>query len=79
MVANEFDPELLRMSPEEANEAILKLAQHLAQRSPEKVMTVDPEVDNPIDVALELQKRMDNRREEESPPPGFPDDLKEHW
>lgn len=55
MVANELDPDLLSLSSEEANQQIAEMTERLVARCPDKVMIVDPEVDDPADAAIMIQ------------------------
>jgi hypothetical protein len=57
MVKNDLDPDLLRMSPEEANASLLKLAENFAKTHPEKVLTFDPSTDDPQDLVNEILLR----------------------
>lgn len=66
MIANRLDPDLLRMSEEEANQSLLEMAQRLAEKDPNKVMVVDPEVDQPVDVAIKLQQRLLEQEDDSS-------------
>lgn len=58
MVKNDLQPELLRMSDEEANTSLLKLAKTLAETHPEKVLTFDPSTDDPQEVIDEIRLRI---------------------
>lgn len=57
MVKNDLEPELLRMSSEEANASLLKLAKTLAKTHPEKVLTSDPSTDEPQELVDEILLR----------------------
>lgn len=57
MIANKLDPQLLVMTAEEGREAMMALAEKMAEVSPEKLITVDPAVDSPQDVVDEITVR----------------------
>ncbi len=57
MVKNGLDPELLRMTPEEANASLLKMAKTLAKTHPEKVLTFDLSTNEPQEVVNEILLR----------------------
>ncbi|OGG66799.1 hypothetical protein A3I99_00415 [Candidatus Kaiserbacteria bacterium RIFCSPLOWO2_02_FULL_45_11b] len=57
MVKNGLEPELLRMTPEEANASLLKMAETRAKTHPDKVLTFDPSTDEPHEVVTEILLR----------------------
>lgn len=58
MVKNGLEPELLRMTPIEANTSLLKMAEALIKTHPEKVLTFDPSTDEPQEVVDEILLRV---------------------
>ena len=58
MVKNGLEPELLRMTPEEANASLLKRAEILSKAYPEKVLTFDLSIDEPQEVVDEILLRV---------------------
>ncbi len=54
MVNIGLDSKLIMMTPEEANNALLELANNLKNKHPEKVLTVDPSIDSVSDVVSEV-------------------------
>lgn len=57
MIANKLDPQLLVMTAEEGREAMMALAEKMAEVAPEKLITVDQAVDSPQDMVDEITVR----------------------
>ena len=57
MVKSNLQPELLLMTPEEANASLLRLAETFSKKYPEKVIVADLMADKPEDVVTEVLLR----------------------
>ena len=64
MIYHRLDPKLLEATEEEIAIEQLRLAQSIAENHPEKVIVMPDDVE-PIDVILEIQKRMEEQEGEE--------------